>query len=192
MKVEISDGTYVSGVDEAVLEAVELVGARPGYADGVRWLMDGGFEPALFSSPVLSVWDGYVRYAGMAFSVSVRYVRAKAQNDRPYWCATTRAGNVYSESVQTAVAQAVKAVWDKAVSDQANRADAQAAESFYRDYVQDNPAFESMPHKCWDYIKEHAQDVMKRSYLEHGNEWEGVERAVRAVLRENGMDGDSW
>lgn len=192
MKVEFSDGTYVSSVDEAVLEAIELVGARPGYADGVRWLLDSGFEMEVFTSPIPSVWNGYARYAGMAFHVSVRYVRVKDHNDQPYWCATTGAGNVYSEQVQTAVAQAVKASWDKAASDQANRADAQAAESFYKDYVQDNPAFESMPHKCWDYIKEHAQDVMKRSYLEHGNEWEGAERAVRAILRENGMDGDSW
>lgn len=191
MKVKLKYGTYVDSADSKLIDAIEFASAVPGYADGVRWLLDHGFEVD-FTHPNPKTWNGWVRYDGSSLPVCVRWRRLKEPEERQYWFVCIGAVNAISERVEAAVAQAVKEARERAVEAQAKMSDAKAGEAFYRDYIQDNAAFESMPHKCWDYIKDHKLEVMKRSYLAHGDTWEGVERAVRNILRENCMDGDSW
>ena len=191
MEVSFSIGTYVDSVDSKLLDAIEFTSIVPGYADGVRWLLDHGFEVD-FTHPNPKTWNGWVRYDGILLPVCVRWRRLKEHADHNYWFVSIGAVNAFSERVEAAVAQAVKEAGEKSAEIRAKLSDDQAIKSFYKDYIRDNSAFESMPHKCWDYIRDHKIEVMRRSYIAHGDTWEGVERAVRAILRENGMDGDSW
>ena len=191
MEVSFSIGTYVDSVDSKLLDAIEFTSIVPGYADGVRWLLDHGFEVE-FTRPNPKTWNGWVRYDGVRLPVRVRWRRLKEHADRYYWFVSIGAANAFSERVEAAVAQAVKEAREKAAEAQVKLSYDQAGESFYNDYIRDNSAFESMPHRCWDYIREHKIEVMRRSYLASGDKWEGVECAVRNILRENGMDGDSW
>ena len=63
---------------------------------------------------------------------------------------------------------------------------------FYETYILDNPVFEGMPDECWIFVQQHAKTVYEEALTVRGDEWEAAEAAVRRILNQNRLDGESW